>query len=191
MGVKLGQEKNRAVQRWCAAGCHANMKLPFVLLICFIAAAGCKKGAGSDCTPAREEVVFYQNKAIDISDTLWAGGDKYYRYQIGDGNGMVFERNFYFESCPDRIDGGGLQTIAFQIPSGTTSFSFTDSASLRQANTLVKFYCGECFGGVRFLTNGYIKGKQIDENTWSVEASLSSPASPSAVYSINANFKKN
>lgn len=165
-------------------------------LIVFV--ASCKKENGSGNAPEMSNYSFSETKKIIITDitlaalpdTMPLSQDSVYRYEVADGNNLVFKYSYYFKDLAG-LGNQAERTIVFQIPPAATSFDLHDSTSLLKAKALVHFNCGECFGGVWFLTNGYIRGTKLNESTWLVEAAVSSPLFSDLSYSFKEKFTRN
>ena len=63
-----------------------------------------------------------------------------------------------------------------------------DIVALKQSKAMLSYTC-ECVPGAFFFTKGWIEGEKIDENSWQVRASLTSPLSPSTVFVFSGVFR--
>ena len=147
---------------------------------------GCKK-SGSACVPERFEYSLQKDRQIDMVRLITPDPSQPYSYQVNQGNKMVFRYRHFFKDCPEIADDEGYLTIVFETP-GTTPFRVEDSVALRQSKAMLSYMC-ECIPGAFFFTKGWIEGEKIDENSWQVRASLSSPLSPSTVFVFSGVFR--
>lgn len=92
---------------------------------------------------------------------------------IANGQSTIVRYIHSYKYCDEHTDQS-YETLMFEIPPNTTTFSIADSISLRQAKAIFSFWptgSEEAY----FLTQGSIEGKKLSDGSWQVKASLFSP----------------
>ncbi len=138
--------------------------LPFLVFVTLL--FSCNKNKDEDSWKIVETFTFTNNKRID---TVRNNG--YLFVQVNPGSNIVFEYN-YDKTAPSNIADGDLnQHLYFEIPAGTTNFTYTDAA-LENATCYFSrsCFCGDA--GTKPITSGTIHGVKKSSATWTINADL-------------------
>ena len=99
------------------------------------------------------------------------------------GTNLVFHYEKRVTPPPTVMDGGSITTVYFQVPTGSSTFTF-EGEELKNANVYFQRSCFCPIIGALKVENGIVKGQKLSENLWSVSASLQ-PEGPKTTYEIN------
>jgi hypothetical protein len=99
------------------------------------------------------------------------------------GTNLVFHYEKRVTPPPTVMDGGSITTVYFQVPTGTSRFTF-EGEELTNANVYFQRSCFCPIIGALEVEKGMVEGQKLSENLWSVSASLQ-PEGPRATYEIN------
>lgn len=152
------------------------MKYLFVLLFVTIIAA-CNKNKDNDSWKTVETFTFSNNKRIDT-----VRNPVYHLFvQVNPGSNIVFKYSHDEIAPPNIMDGGLSQDLYFEIPAGTTNFTYTDAA-LANASCFFQSMCGECIHiDPKPVTIGTIQGVQKSATTWAVNVDVLIPGTTTRI----------
>ncbi len=144
------------------------------------------------CTPEKFEYTFQTNKQIDTVRLTYNDPQfEYYRYQLNNGNNLVFDYTYFYEDCPEIADDEGLRKIIFEVPPSTDYFRIEDSVNLKREKAIVALSC-ECMPALPvFFKKGWIEGHRTDNNHWRISASLKEPWNNGGTINFDRTFTKN
>ncbi len=147
--------------------------LLFAIVFCLLISA-CENVFNEGYTTSRS--YFFQKDrqiAVDTSQQVVAedSTQTLLHARIEAGDKLVFIYKFTKNAPPNIADGDFSESIRFAIPTGSNSFDFEDS----ELTTIPAFYDRGCFcpiiGSLK-ITKGYLRGEQLSEHHWVINASL-------------------
>jgi len=95
-----------------------------------------------------------------------------YNFSIEPGSSLVFEYGRNVHPPKNVTDAGLLETLVFQIPTGSDTFELTGN----QLSEAQSFYRRGCFcpeSGAGFMvSDGFLEGEKLSANIWFVRADV-------------------
>lgn len=113
----------------------------------------------------------YPKKSLQITNDA----DKGYFAQVLDGDELVFEYQQRKDEYADMTDDEYTEKILFSVPKKAASFNYTGTTL--KAAFLMGCFCPD--RGWHQISDGFIKGKKLKNNTWKVEMDVMTKADPS------------
>ena len=113
------------------------------------------------------QLKFYKNSEVESTTN-----GSYTNAQIVSGNNLVFEYKYVFEDDPILSDDEYTEIILFEVNPDVNEFFISDE-ELLNANSMLGTICFCAPSGFFNISDGWIKGKKLNENEWQIDLSVS------------------
>lgn len=150
------------------------MKYIVMTMVAALSFVACKKdkSGGLDQQITFDFTATEGKQLVKQTDTITTGNIRV-RYVIEDGDNMVFtfQRS---QDDPDAFDDEYTDIVRFEVPKGATKFEYQGDA-LQLAPAV--YGAWGAWSGVpdRLITDGYIRGEQVEPNKWDVTIMVNVP----------------
>lgn len=142
------------------------MRILLFVIIC-LSIISC---SDDNCTPETYSSTWTSDKTIVIT---YDSVSQQNRYNVENGNNLVFEYNHSGAECIDIDDDEWGEKLIFEIPIGVNNFEYTD-AEIINANCFYQEYGAWVSPLHREITEGILKGEKLTDNIWQITANVKS-----------------